>query len=563
MPRSAAARWRGSLRRRSARQGAAASGGVAANSGRACQRSANASGVAVSAKVASRSSASARARALGVVLDARGGGDEDEPLHPLGRRERGVQRQPPAHGVPGEDQRAGRRVQEVPRARVEPDGPRGGGGAVAAHVGRGDRHAGRQVLAHGVPRAAGAREAVDEDEGRAVGHAAAGRPCGMMHGRARPRRQPPPPARLHRRARAVRRAPRRHVAGLAIHAARPGPRPRAGAAGVVARRRALRRLLRARHGEGRRAPGVVACTSGTAAANLAPAVIEAHEAGVPLVVLTADRPPELREVGAGQTIDQLKLYGTAVRWFVELGVDEATPETLALGPPARLPRGRRGDGRRRRDPGPCTSTSRCASRSSSTRRSRRTSRAAAAVRTAVRGPRSPAPPPRPAAPPVQRRSRSSPGGRAARCSWRAAPSARTSPAWPPRRRASAGRCWPTRLSGARSGPAAIAAYDALLRDPAIGPGTPGPRRADRRPADLQAAAPVAGRAARGRDHAGRVRPGGRLARPGRDAARGAGRGAGRGARGARAGRRGRGGSRRGAPRTPAPRRAWQRRWATA
>ena len=66
-------------------------------------------------------------------------------------------------------------------------------------------------------------------------------------------------------------------------------------------------------------PIVVACTSGTAAANLAPAVVEASEARVPLIVLTADRPPELREVGAGQTIDQIKLYGSAARWFFEIG----------------------------------------------------------------------------------------------------------------------------------------------------------------------------------------------------------------------------------------------------
>ncbi len=71
------------------------------------------------------------------------------------------------------------------------------------------------------------------------------------------------------------------------------------------------------------------CTSGTAAANLAPAVIEASEARVPLIVLTADRPPELREVGAGQTIDQIKLYGGAVRWFFEVGNHEATPERIA------------------------------------------------------------------------------------------------------------------------------------------------------------------------------------------------------------------------------------------
>jgi 2-succinyl-5-enolpyruvyl-6-hydroxy-3-cyclohexene-1-carboxylate synthase len=75
-------------------------------------------------------------------------------------------------------------------------------------------------------------------------------------------------------------------------------------------------------------PVVVTCTSGTAAANLAPAVIEAHEARVPLIIVTADRPPELREVGAGQTIDQLKLYGDAAKWFFEVGVHEASTENL-------------------------------------------------------------------------------------------------------------------------------------------------------------------------------------------------------------------------------------------
>jgi 2-succinyl-5-enolpyruvyl-6-hydroxy-3-cyclohexene-1-carboxylate synthase len=75
-------------------------------------------------------------------------------------------------------------------------------------------------------------------------------------------------------------------------------------------------------------PVAVTCTSGTATANLAPAVIEAHHARVPLVVLTADRPAELREIGAGQTIDQLKLYGASVKWFFEVGVDTATPESL-------------------------------------------------------------------------------------------------------------------------------------------------------------------------------------------------------------------------------------------
>jgi 2-succinyl-5-enolpyruvyl-6-hydroxy-3-cyclohexene-1-carboxylate synthase len=67
-------------------------------------------------------------------------------------------------------------------------------------------------------------------------------------------------------------------------------------------------------------PVALVCTSGTAAANYLPAVVEAHHARVPLVVLTADRPPELRDWGAGQTIDQVGLYGTRVRRFVELPV---------------------------------------------------------------------------------------------------------------------------------------------------------------------------------------------------------------------------------------------------
>jgi 2-succinyl-5-enolpyruvyl-6-hydroxy-3-cyclohexene-1-carboxylate synthase len=75
-------------------------------------------------------------------------------------------------------------------------------------------------------------------------------------------------------------------------------------------------------------PAALACTSGTAAANYAPAVIEAHEARVPLLVLTADRPPELRDLGAGQTIDQVKLYGSAAKWYLEVDSHPATPERL-------------------------------------------------------------------------------------------------------------------------------------------------------------------------------------------------------------------------------------------
>ncbi|QKW36164.1 2-succinyl-5-enolpyruvyl-6-hydroxy-3-cyclohexene-1-carboxylic-acid synthase [Actinomadura sp. NAK00032] len=76
-------------------------------------------------------------------------------------------------------------------------------------------------------------------------------------------------------------------------------------------------------------PVALVCTSGTAAANFHPAVIEAHESGVPLIVITADRPPELRDTGANQTVDQVKLYGTAARWSTEVGVPENRPGMVA------------------------------------------------------------------------------------------------------------------------------------------------------------------------------------------------------------------------------------------
>lgn len=70
-------------------------------------------------------------------------------------------------------------------------------------------------------------------------------------------------------------------------------------------------------GTGRVVP--VVTTSGTAVANLHPAILEADASGVPLLALTADRPPELRGAGANQTTDQVKLFGAAVRWWHELG----------------------------------------------------------------------------------------------------------------------------------------------------------------------------------------------------------------------------------------------------
>src|SRR5215469_3795203 len=75
-------------------------------------------------------------------------------------------------------------------------------------------------------------------------------------------------------------------------------------------------------------PVALLCTSGTAAANFLPAVVEAKLTHVPLLVLTADRPHELRDNGAPQSIDQNRLYGTYVKWFVEIAPPEATNVAL-------------------------------------------------------------------------------------------------------------------------------------------------------------------------------------------------------------------------------------------
>lgn len=75
-------------------------------------------------------------------------------------------------------------------------------------------------------------------------------------------------------------------------------------------------------------PVVLVCTSGTAAANFLPAIVEAHESGAPLLVITADRPPEMRACSSGQTIDQQKIFGGYVAFYHELAVPEPRLEML-------------------------------------------------------------------------------------------------------------------------------------------------------------------------------------------------------------------------------------------
>lgn len=77
-------------------------------------------------------------------------------------------------------------------------------------------------------------------------------------------------------------------------------------------------------------PVAMVCTSGSAGANFFPAIVEAHQSRVPLIVLTADRPHELRQSGANQTIDQVKMFGDFVLWFYDAPLPEENPPAVAL-----------------------------------------------------------------------------------------------------------------------------------------------------------------------------------------------------------------------------------------
>src|SRR3954463_7221411 len=333
-PRSTAASAAGSLRRMSARQCAAAAGGVPANSGWCIQRSANSSIVPRSVSSASFSSAARRSsRSAGSSMPAvlatstsrltRSGwasGAGPGRADPLGVGERAVQRDPPAERVAAQHEALGRLRRDVGHALREPDRARVAGVAVAAEVERERAIAfGVEAVGDEVPRVAGTGEPVQEDDS-------------LRHW-TRPIFPETTDTYLLLRA-FVDELVRCRIAGactspgsrsppLVLSLVRDGPLP---CWSHVDERVAGFFALGAAKATGR--PVAVTCTSGTASAHYLPAVVDASEARVPLTVLPAGRPPELREVGAGQAIDQLKLYGDHVRWFFDVGTHDATPERV-------------------------------------------------------------------------------------------------------------------------------------------------------------------------------------------------------------------------------------------
>ena len=247
--------------------------------------------------------------ALGLVLDPRGRGDERQVGDAFGCGERDVLRDPAAHRVAAKREAAGSGVEDVADAALEPAAPAEveGDGPIAF----------AQLRDHGVPRVARSGEAVQEDDG--LGHS-------------------PIMSETHDTYTLLRAFTDELVrCSVTVACTSPGSRstpivlsvarqPGLSSFSHVDERSAAFFAVGAAKATG--VPAVVTCTSGTAAANYLPAIVEAHDARVPLIVVTADRPPELRDNGAGQAIDQIKLYGRFAKWFVEVGQHEATPERL-------------------------------------------------------------------------------------------------------------------------------------------------------------------------------------------------------------------------------------------
>src|SRR4051794_15527167 len=253
--------------------------------------------------------------ALAGVVDPGRRRDEHEPLDALGCRQRHVERDPPAHRVAAQGEACGRRGEDVGHAVLEGHRPHVARRAMAAQVGR-EVAFRAQPGADAVPRPVGPAEAVEQ-------HARSGHLLTM-------------PADTHLLLRAF--ADELVRCGVTHACTSPGSR-NTPLLLALAREEGLETSSHIDEraggffalglGKATARPAVLCCTSGTAAAEYLPAVVEAHEAGVPLLVLTADRPPELRAAGAGQAIDQLKLYGDAVRWFFDVGTGhEASPERL-------------------------------------------------------------------------------------------------------------------------------------------------------------------------------------------------------------------------------------------
>ncbi|MEA2211844.1 MAG: 2-succinyl-5-enolpyruvyl-6-hydroxy-3-cyclohexene-carboxylate synthase [Solirubrobacteraceae bacterium] len=257
-------------------------------------------------------------RALGGIGEAGAGADQDQALDALGHGQRDVQRDPTAHRVAGQGKAGRRRPPQIGHHAVEVDRRATGRRTMPPDVGSQGPVAFVQVGSHAIPARAGVREAMEKYERGHRRHAQIMTAtdshlllraftdelarCGVEHACTSPGSRNTPLLLALTRQPGIRcwsHIDERCAGFFAVGAAKASGSPVA-----------------------------VTCTSGTAVANLTPAVVEAWQARVPLIILTADRPPELRDVGAGQAIDQLKLFGTAVKWFAEVGIEVASAANL-------------------------------------------------------------------------------------------------------------------------------------------------------------------------------------------------------------------------------------------